>query len=50
MAPTKYDKTNIIREIMLHVSHFSPSGGFVKLDLDSGRYFEIGDFHAVRIF
>jgi hypothetical protein len=47
IAPTKYEKTNIIREIIHHIRECSVLGGFVRLDLDTGRYFEIGDFHAV---
>jgi hypothetical protein len=46
-ASTKHDKTQIICEIIDQVREDSPSGGFVKRDLETGRYYEVGDFHAV---
>lgn len=47
-ASTKLDKTYIICEIVNRVRKNSPSGGFVKKDPMTGRYFEVGDFLAVR--
>jgi hypothetical protein len=46
-ASTKHDKTQIICEIIDLVRQDSPLGGFVKRDLEAGRYYEVGDFHAV---
>jgi hypothetical protein len=44
----KFDKTSIICEIVSIVRLNSPHGGFVKKDGDTGRYYEVGDFLAVR--
>jgi hypothetical protein len=49
-APTKAGKTAIIYEIVDLVRSNSPYGGFVKKDLETGRYYEIGDFLAVSPF
>jgi hypothetical protein len=46
-ALTKHSKTSIIYEIINYVRQCSPNGGFVKLDLLTGRYTEVGDFCAV---
>jgi hypothetical protein len=43
----KFDKTNIICEIVNIVRQYSPNGGFVKKDTSTGRYYEVGDFLAV---
>lgn len=44
----KFDKTSIICEIVALVRLQSPTGGFVKKDTTTGRYYEVGDFLAVR--
>lgn len=44
---TKFEKSSIIAEIVDIVRRQSPNGGFVKKDLLTGQYFEIGDFYAV---
>ena len=46
-ALTKTEKTCIIYEIVDYIRATSPNGGFVKKDLESGRYFEVGDVLAV---
>jgi hypothetical protein len=43
----KFDKTNIICEIVNIVRQYTPNGGFVKKDTSTGRYYEVGDFLAV---
>jgi hypothetical protein len=44
----KYDKSAIICEVVNEVRTNSPNGGFVKYDSEANRYFEVGDFLAVR--
>ena len=46
-ARTKFEKQSIITEIVAHVKHRSPNGGFVKQDLESWRYYVISDTVAV---
>jgi hypothetical protein len=46
-ALTKHGKTSIIYEVISSVRRCSPNGGFVKQDLLSSRYYEVGDFNAV---
>jgi hypothetical protein len=46
-APTKTEKTLIIREVIKRVQDSSPNGGFVKHDPLTGRYYEVGDTMAV---
>ena len=46
-ALTKTDKTSIIYEVVDYIRSTSPHGGFVKKDIESGRYYEVGDFLAV---
>lgn len=41
-------KTKIICDLVHYIRCNSPSGGFVKFDLDRGRHYEVGDFQAVR--
>lgn len=41
-------KTKTICDLVHYIRSNSPSGGFVKFDLDRGRYYEVGDFQAVR--
>jgi hypothetical protein len=41
---SKLDKTMLIYEI---VTYIRVSGNFVKLDKSNGRYYEVGDYHAV---
>ena len=41
-ADTKYDKTNVIATLIEKIRGDSPNGGFVKKDLYSGRWYEIG--------
>lgn len=48
-AKSKYDKTAIIDEIISEVRCLSPNGGFVRRDVGTGRYFEVGDFLAVSV-
>jgi len=45
-ALTKTDKTSIIYEVVDFIRSTSPDGGFVKKDIESGRYYEVGDFLA----
>lgn len=48
-ALTKFEKTTMICNIVNYIRTNSPTGtGFVKKDLDSGRYFDVGDYMAVR--
>jgi hypothetical protein len=47
-ASAKLEKTYIICEVVNQVRKNSPNGGFVKKDPVNGRYFEVGDFLAVR--
>jgi hypothetical protein len=42
-ARTKHEKTNVIQAVVEKVRSESPGGGFVKRDLHTGRWFEIGD-------
>ena len=46
-AISKNDKSTIIVEIVNQVRQNSPLGGFIKKDLLTGCYFEVGDFAAV---
>jgi hypothetical protein len=46
-ATNKTDKSTIIYEIVDYIREKSPNGGFVKKDIATGRYMEVGDFHAV---
>jgi hypothetical protein len=48
-SATKLDKSNIICEIITVIRDrtLNSGGGFVKEDLDSGLYHEVGDFLAV---
>jgi hypothetical protein len=46
-AVTKFQKSLIIQEIVDHVRNTSKEGGFVKKDTITGRYYEVGDYHAV---
>jgi hypothetical protein len=48
-SSSKIDKTYIICDIVNRVRNNSPFGGFVKKDAMTGRYFEVGDFLAVRL-
>lgn len=48
IAETKSKKTLIICYIVNIVRSKSSNGGFVKKCDKEGRYFEVGDFHAVR--
>jgi hypothetical protein len=45
---TKFQKSLIIQEVVDYVRSMSEEGGFVKKDIVTGRYFEVGDYHAVR--
>jgi hypothetical protein len=45
-AKTKYQKSEVIANIVADVRKYSPGGGFVKKDFYSGRWFEIGDEKA----
>ncbi|KAL3919143.1 MAG: hypothetical protein SGILL_003902 [Bacillariaceae sp.] len=45
-ASTKYQKSEVIAKIVTEVRNKSPTGGFVKKDFYSGRWFEIGDEKA----
>lgn len=47
-ASAKLEKTIIICEVVNAIRRASPEGGFVKKDPMTGRYFEVGDFLAVR--
>lgn len=47
-ASAKLEKTIIICDVVNTVRGSSPNGGFVKKDPATGRYFEVGDFLAVR--
>lgn len=49
-AKTKAAKTLIVYEMIDEVRRISPSGGFVKEDIRTGRYHEVGDRVAVRLF
>jgi hypothetical protein len=46
-ATTKTEKSFIIYDIVDTIRETSPNGGFVKKDLATGRYMEVGDFLAV---
>ena len=46
-AITKYQKTCIINEIINIVRSNSPNGGFIRKDLETNNYFEVGDYLAV---
>jgi hypothetical protein len=50
-AKTKTDKTMVIYDIIQYVRRTTPTtgGGFVKKDHSTGRFYEVGDFLAVRI-
>lgn len=43
---TKYQKSEVIANVVAEVRKHSPGGGFVKKDFYSGRWFEIGDEKA----
>lgn len=43
---SKLEKTSILGEIVTRVRAFSPKGGFVKKDPQTGRWLEVGDFLA----
>ena len=47
MASNRHEKSKIIDDIVHHVRSRSQCGGFVKKDLLTGRYCEVGDFIAV---
>lgn len=47
IAPTKADKTSIIREIVNRIKEMSPNGGFVAYDHVTGRYYKVEDKKAV---
>lgn len=47
VAPTKTEKTFIIRAVINRVRARSPNGGFVKHDPLTGRYYEVGETMAV---
>lgn len=50
-AVCKYDKSAIIDEIVSTVRcNCSNGGGFIRKDAKSGRFYEVGDFIAVRDF
>lgn len=49
-SSSKLGKTIIICEIVNKVRQNSPNGGFVRADPMTGRFFEVGDFLAVRKF
>ena len=42
----KLEKTLIICELVQRVREASPLGGFVKKDINTGRYYEVGDHFA----
>jgi hypothetical protein len=44
---TKSGKSNIIREIVKRIRNQCYPGGFVRKDLLTGQYFEVGEFTAV---
>jgi hypothetical protein len=49
-ATNKYDKTLLLQSIIDQIRRITPTpgGGFVKKDKNTGRYYEVGDFLAVR--
>ena len=47
-SSSKRDKSYMICDIVNTIRKLSPSGGFVKFDAQSNRYYEVGDFLAVR--
>jgi hypothetical protein len=49
-APTKQEKTIIIRAIIDRVRERSPMGGFLKHDPFTGCYYELGDRLAVSAY
>jgi hypothetical protein len=51
-ATNKNDKTAILQHIIDEIRSRTPTvgGGFVKKDKNLNRYYEVGDFLAVRIF
>jgi hypothetical protein len=46
-SSSKLDKSYIICDVVNMVRKSSPLGGFVKKDVHTGRYCEVGDFLAV---
>ena len=46
----KHDKSAIINKVLYFIRSQSPNGGFVKKDLQTGRFFEVGDCAAVSTF
>jgi hypothetical protein len=45
-ARSKVDKSAVLSDVVEQVRSASPNGGFVKLDVDTGRWYEVGDFLA----
>lgn len=45
-AKSKLDKSSVLSRVVDQVRQQSPSGGFVKQDTTTGRWFEVGDFLA----
>jgi hypothetical protein len=48
-AKSKIEKSAVIADTVNIIRRNSPYGGFVKKDLMSGQYYEVGDFVAVSI-
>jgi hypothetical protein len=46
-ASSRIEKTAIIYEIIDYIRTNSPNGGFIKKDLETGYYYEVGDVIAV---
>jgi hypothetical protein len=49
-ASNKNEKSLIIMDTINKIRENSPLGGFIKKDLLSGIFFEVGDFVAVSLF
>lgn len=45
-AKSKLDKSSVLSRVVDQVRQQSPTGGFVKQDTTTGRWFEVGDFLA----
>jgi hypothetical protein len=48
-AINKFEKSSILHEVVMFIRSTSPGAGFVMRDVETGRYFEVGDNHAVSL-
>jgi hypothetical protein len=46
-SDSKLEKSHIIQEVVEYIRSTSPNGGFVTKDIETGRYYEVGDNSAV---